>query len=69
MGTTWTWFVLGLRAGCMDRSSGDGRGPRAASVPAAERRMGALGILDERVVFLLSSFWGMGETLRGLSHL
>lgn len=53
----------------MDRSSGDGQGPRAASVPAAERRMGALGILNERVVFLLSSFWGMGETLRGLSHL
>lgn len=53
----------------MDRSSGDGRGPWAASVPAAERRMGALGILDERVVFLLSSFWGMGETLCGFSHL
>lgn len=33
--------------GCIDRSRGHGRGPWAASVPAAERRMSTLGILGE----------------------
>lgn len=77
MGTAWMWCVLGLRAGVqadwsgvcvcvsMDRNSWDGWGPRAASVPAAERRMSTLGILGEGCLPPSCPFWIMGEILCG----